>query len=406
MSFVQGGVCAPKGFYASGVMCGIRPNPSKNDLAVIASDSSCTCAGLFTQNQVKAAPVLLDMETIKYGKARAIIANSGIANACAENCEINAEEMQRIGARELGLDVNEVLVCSTGVIGQPLNMYALEKGIPAAVKRLERSAEASDNAATAIMTTDTRKKEQAVEVIIGGRTVRLGAICKGSGMIHPNMGTMLCFATTDCAISSEMLKKALKKVCDLTFNRITVDGDTSTNDSFLILANGLAGNEPIVKEDEDYYQFVDALYSVCYDLARRMAADGEGARHLIACIVRGAATEKDAETISKSVLSSSLTKTAIFGNDANWGRVLAAMGYSGVEFDPNGVDIAFGSANGEILVCKDGHGLNFDEELATMILSEPDVAIICRMSEGAAEATCWGCDLTYDYVRINGDYRS
>ena len=406
MSFIEGGVCAPKGFQASGVKCGIRPNPVKNDLAVVASDEACTCAGVFTKNVVKAAPVLLDMETVKMGKARAIIANSGIANACAEDCEVNAQKMQQLGAGALGLSCDEVLVCSTGIIGQRLNIEAIEEGLPGAVEKLSHSPEGSASAAEAIMTTDTVRKEQATEVLIGGVPVRIGAIVKGSGMIHPNMGTMLCFATTDCAISREMLDSALRKACNISFNRISVDGDMSTNDTFLILANGMAGNPVITAEGEDFDRFVAALQSVSCDLARRMAADGEGAKHLITCTVTGAASEADAETLAKSVISSSLTKAAIFGNDANWGRVLAAMGYSGVQFDPDGVDISCRSVGGEILVCQKGHGLEFDEELAARILTQDEVEILCEMTEGDGEATCWGCDLTYDYVKINGDYRS
>ena len=301
MSFIEGGVCAPKGFQASGVKCGIRPNPVKNDLAVVASDEACTCAGVFTKNVVKAAPVLLDMETVKMGKARAIIANSGIANACAEDCEVNAQKMQQLGAGALGLSCDEVLVCSTGIIGQRLNIEAIEEGLPGAVEKLSHSPEGSASAAEAIMTTDTVRKEQATEVLIGGVPVRIGAIVKGSGMIHPNMGTMLCFATTDCAISREMLDSALRKACNISFNRISVDGDMSTNDTFLILANGMAGNPVITAEGEDFDRFVAALQSVSCDLARRMAADGEGAKHLITCTVTGAASEADAETLAKSV---------------------------------------------------------------------------------------------------------
>ena len=407
MNFIEGGVCAPQGFKASGVICGIRPNPQKNDLGLVASDGPCTSAGVFTKNQVKAAPVLLDMETVKYGVSRAIIANSGIANACAEDCEINAKKMQQLCAKELDLKEEEVLVCSTGIIGQRLNIEAIEKGLPELVHSLSSSAEGSDAAARAIMTTDTVKKEQAVEIEIQGIPVKIGAITKGSGMIHPNMGTMLCFATTDCAISAKMLQKALKSACDVSFNRISVDGDTSTNDSFLIMANGYAGNPEITEEDEAFDRFVEALTAVSQDLARRMAADGEGAKHLITCTVDGADSEKDAETLAKSVISSSLTKAAIFGNDANWGRVLAAMGYSGVAFDPNHVDISFRSKEGVILVCEKGHGLVFDEELATKILAQEEVEILCSIQgNGTGKATCWGCDLTYDYVQINGDYRS
>lgn len=406
MAFCEGGVTVPKGFKASGVHCGVRPNRKKNDLALIVSDVPCAAAGLFTKNKVKADPVILDKETIKDGKGQMIIANSGIANACAPHGMENAKAMQKMAAEALHIDPSLVFVGSTGVIGQVLPIDKIASGIPEAVKALTYGPEGSDEAAHAIMTTDTKKKELAIQVLINGKTVTIGGISKGSGMIHPNLGTMLCYLTTDVNISSGMLKKALKKVCDKTFNRISVDGDTSTNDSLIILANGLAENQEIVSEDENFDNFVQALRILCTELARRMAADGEGAKHLITCTVKGADSEEDAETLSKSVIGSTLTKAAIFGCDANWGRVLCALGYSGVDFDPDKVDIAFESKAGNVPVCKDGRGLDFDEDLASKVLHEPEVIIDVDMHEGNSSATCWGCDITYDYIKINGDYRT
>ena len=295
---------------------------------------------------------------------------------------------------------------STGVIGQTLNVKVIEDGMPELYGALAASAEASDAAAHAIMTTDTEKKEAAVETVIGGKVVRMGGIAKGSGMIHPNMGTMLCFLTTDCAISPQMIKTALLETVQVSFNRISVDGDTSTNDSCIVLANGLAGNAVITEKGEDYAAFLEALQALCTELAKKMASDGEGAKHLITCTVKDAADEAQAETISKSVISSTLTKAAIFGADANWGRVLCAMGYSGADFDPEKVDVHFTSAAGDIAVCEKGRGLDFDEELAKKILTEHDIEINITMGEGDAACTCWGCDITYDYIKINGDYRT
>ncbi|MBR6521595.1 MAG: bifunctional glutamate N-acetyltransferase/amino-acid acetyltransferase ArgJ [Oscillospiraceae bacterium] len=406
MKYIDGGVCAAKGFKAAGVFCGVKANssPSKKDLALIYSEIPCAAAGIFTKNQVKAAPVLLDMELIKDGVAQAIVANSKNANACAPDGMENAKRMCQAAANALNIPAENVMVSSTGVIGQRLNIEAIEKGIPMAVEQL--SYDGSDAAANAIMTTDTVKKEFACELEIGGKLIHIGGIAKGSGMIHPNMGTMLCYITTDCAISAAMLKKALLDANKLSFNRISVDGDTSTNDSCIVLANGLAGNAEITAEGTDYDAFFEAFLAICTALARSMAADGEGAKHLITCVVKGAASVNQAETIGKSVIGSALTKSAIFGCDANWGRVLAAMGYSGETFDPEKVNVSFASTAGSILVCKDGRGVDFDEELATKILSESEVIIDILMAEGSCEATCWGCDLTYDYVRINGDYRT
>ena len=309
-------------------------------------------------------------------------------------------------AKAVGCEVEDVLVSSTGVIGQRINVELIENGVPALAALLDHSEAASTAAAQAIMTTDTVKKEIAVETEVGGKKVVMGGIAKGSGMIHPNMGTMLCFLTTDCAISPEMIKTALLETVNVSFNRISVDGDTSTNDSCMVLANGMAGNAPITEKGPDYEAFVTALKALCTQLAREMASDGEGAKHLITCTVKGAKSEQAAETIGKSVISSTLTKAAIFGADANWGRVLCAMGYSGEDFDPDKVDVHFTSAAGDIAVCEQGRGLNFDEDLAKKILTEHDVEINITMGEGAGECTCWGCDITYDYIKINGDYRT
>ena len=407
MNFVEGGVCAAQGFRAAGIHVGVKTHATwKKDLALIVSDVDCAAAAVFTKNVVKAAPILVDKAHLTDGKARAIVANSGNANACAPQGEENAEKMCAAAAAAIGCKPEDVLVSSTGVIGQTLKVGVIEEGMPALYAALEHSEAASDAAAHAIMTTDTVKKEAAVETVIGGKTVRMGGIAKGSGMIHPNMGTMLCFLTTDCAISPAMIRAALKEVVCKTFNRISVDGDTSTNDSCIVLANGLAGNVEITEQGADYRAFTEALMTLCTELARKMAADGEGAKHLITCTVTGAADEKTAETVARSVISSTLTKAAIFGADANWGRVLCAMGYSGAEFDPETVDVSFASAAGDIAVCEKGRGLPFDEDLAKKILTEHDVEIRISMGTGAGTATCWGCDITYDYIKINGDYRT
>ena len=407
MNFIEGGVCAAQGFRAAGIHVGVKTHAAwKKDVALIVSDVDCAAAAVFTKNVVKAAPIHVDKAHLADGKARAIIANSGNANACAPHGEENAEKMCAAAAKAIGCKPEDILVSSTGVIGQTINVQAIEEGVPALYAALERSNEASDAAAHAIMTTDTVKKEVAVETTVGGKTVRMGGIAKGSGMIHPNMGTMLCFLTTDCAISPEMIKTALLETVGVTFNRISVDGDTSTNDTCCVLANGLAGNEMITAKGPDYDAFLEALRALCTALAKKMAADGEGAKHLITCTVSGAADEATAETVSKSVISSTLTKAAIFGADANWGRVLCAMGYSGAEFDPEQVDVHFASSAGDIAVCAKGRGLDFDEELAKKILTEHDVEIRITMGEGDAECTCWGCDITYDYIKINGDYRT
>ena len=407
VSWIDGGVCAAQGFRAAGLHVGVKThNVNKKDVALIVSDADCAAAAVFTTNVVKAAPIHVTKAHLANGRARAVVANSGNANACAPLGEENAKRMCAAAAKAIGCGAEDVLVCSTGVIGQTLRVNVIEEGMEELASLLERSGAASDAAAHAIMTTDTVKKEAAVETTVGGKTVRIGGIAKGSGMIHPNMGTMLCFITTDCAISPEMIREALVDTAHVSFNRISVDGDTSTNDTCLVLANGLAGNETITGEGEDYAAFLEALKALCVRLARMMAKDGEGARHLITCTVSGAKDEESAQTIAKSVISSTLTKAAIFGCDANWGRVLCAMGYSGEEFDPDKVDVAFASAAGEIPVCRQGRGLDFDEDLAKRILTEDEVEIRVRMGEGDAACTCWGCDITYDYIKINGDYRT
>ena len=407
MNFIEGGVCAAKGFKASGVHVGVKTHADwKKDVALIVSETPCAAAGVFTRNVVKAAPIRIDLEHLKNGVARAIIANSGNANACAPHGEEYAERMCAAAAKVIGCAPDDVLVSSTGVIGQTINIDAIEGGVQNLYDALASTVEASDAAAHAIMTTDTVKKEAAVETVIDGKAVRVGGIAKGSGMIHPNMGTMLCFITTDCAISSDMIRAALLETAEISFNRISVDGDTSTNDSCMVLANGLADNEEITERGPAYAAFLEALQALCVKLARDMASDGEGAKHLITCTVRGAKSVKSAETISKSVISSTLMKAAIFGADANWGRALCAMGYSGETFNPEKVNVAFASAAGEIDVCANGRGLDFDEDKAKAILTEHDIEIRIAMGEGDASCTCWGCDITYDYIKINGDYRT
>lgn len=406
MKEVFGGVCAPEGFTASGIHCGIKPtsNPARKDLALIKSDVPCNAAGMFTTNNVKAAPVKLDIEHLKDGRAQAIVANSYIANACAPEGMETAELTAETAGKALEIPVEDIIVSSTGVIGTRLNVEAIISGFPELVASLSKYG--SEAAAQAIMTTDTVRKELSYEFTLDGKTAHIGAITKGSGMIHPHMGTMLCYITTDAAISSGMLKEALKSAVNISFNRISVDGDMSTNDTCVILANGLAGNTEIKEKNGDYDNFLEVLKTLTVNLAKIMAKDGEGAEHLITCTVENAVTEKDAETLAKSVINSTLTKTAIFGKDANWGRVLCALGYSGVPFDTEKTDIFFKSKAGTVKVCENGHGLTFDEDLAKRILSEEEIIILADLKEGNASATCWGCDLTYEYVKINGDYRT
>lgn len=405
MKYIDGGVCAPKGFKASGIHCGVKTkNQEKKDVALIVSECDCAAAAVYTKNIVKAAPLLVTKKHLTNGKARALIANSGNANASSPYAEENALKMCEAASKALDIPVEDIIVASTGVIGQALNISVIEDGIPALASAL--NTKGSSDAAEAIMTTDMVKKEFAAQCLIGGETVRMGAIAKGSGMIHPNMGTLLCFITTDAAISHKMLQKALLDAVRISFNRVSVDGDTSTNDMCSIMANGMAGNPEISYENADYEAFAAVLGELCVSLARSIAADGEGAEHLITCAVKGAADENSAETIGKAVISSSLTKAAVFGADANWGRVLCAMGYSGEVFDPEKVAIAFSSEAGNVPVCAKGRGLPFDEGLAKKILVEKEVTIEIAMGEGGGECTCWGCDLTYDYVKINGDYRT
>ena len=408
MKQIPGGICAAKGFAAAGLRAGIKPSSpaDKNDLGLLVSEVPCAAAGVFTTNRVKASPVLLDREQLKDGSAQALIVNSSIANACAPEGDAVCRREVELVSGAADVKASDVLVSSTGVIGLRLNVEAIEAALPELVAQLDHSPEASDALARAIMTTDTVKKEIAFEFEVGGKTAHIGGISKGSGMIHPQMGTMLCYLTTDAAVSAEMLDKALRDAVGKTFNRISVDGDMSTNDTCIVLANGLAGNGCIAAEGADYEAFRDAMYAVCLYLCRLMAKDGEGATHLMTCTVSGASDEAAAETLAKSVINSSLTKAAIFGADANWGRVLCALGYAGVPFDPEQVRIAFASDKGEVVVCENGRGVDFSEERAKEILLEEEVIIRVDLSEGSGEATCWGCDLTYDYVKINGDYRT
>lgn len=402
MKIIDGGVCAAKGFKAGAIRCGIRKSQTKKDLAMILSDCECSAAAVYTTNRVKAAPILLTMDNLSNGKARAVIVNSGNANACAPFGIENARREAMAAARALHVAMEDVVVASTGVIGQTLSVECIEEHAGS----MEMKYGNSMAAAEAIMTTDTKVKTIAVEFEADGKTCHIGGICKGSGMIHPNMGTMLSFITTDCAISSEMLDKALKADVKKTFNRVTVDGDTSTNNMCCILANGMAGNLPVEQEGPDYDAFCAALHMVTEDLARKIAADGEGASKLMTCTVSGALDEDTAEQLCKSICSSSLVKAAIFGSDANWGRVLCAMGYSGAAFNTEEVTVEFASKAGTVTVCEKGRGLDFNEELAKEILDQEEVEINVTLQEGSGNVTCWGCDLTYDYVKINGDYRT
>ncbi len=406
MKYVNGGVSAPIGFRSAGVHCGVKEgqSPDKNDLALIVSDCPCAVAAVYTRNQVKAAPIYVSMEHLKDGKARGIVANSGNANACAPNGLEHAKHITQAAAAATGLQAEDFAVASTGVIGVEINVDVIVDGMPRAAAALSKDGSAA--AANAILTTDLVEKELAVSIEVGGKTVTLGAIAKGSGMIHPNMGTMLCFTCTDAVIDQALLQKTLAKVANKTFNRITVDGDSSTNDTCFVLANGMAENAPIVEGTEDYETFYEALYTIYEYEAKKIAGDGEGATHLVACTVDHALTEDKAEAMAKAVVGSALVKAAMFGADANWGRVLCAIGYSGAEFDPTAVSVRFSSSVGEVLVCENGAGVVFDEDLAKNILSERDVNILVSMQEGEESATCWGCDLSYDYVKINGDYRS
>ena len=404
MKLINGGVTAARGFKASGIHCGIRRNTSKNDLSLIMSDVPCSAAAVYTTNLVKGAPLTVTKAHIKDGRAQAVICNSGNANTCnADGIEI-AEGMAQLVAEKTAISASDVVVASTGVIGQPLSLEPIQNGMDELVAKL--SDDGSHEAALGIMTTDTIAKEVAVEFTCGGKICRIGGIAKGSGMIHPNMATMLVFITTDCAIASELLQKALSGDIQNTFNMISIDGDTSTNDMVTVLANGLAGNAEITSEGEDYSTFMKALNTVTVALCRMIAGDGEGATKLLECKVSGAKTLDIAKTVAKSVICSSLLKAAMFGADANWGRVLCAIGYSGAAVDVDRIDVSFKSDKGEIAVCKNGAGIAFSEEIAKEILLEKEIEIMVALNDGDCGSTAWGCDLTYDYVKINGDYRT
>ena len=404
MKLISGGVCAAKGFTANGIHCGIRKNRTKRDLSLIYSQVPASAAAVYTTNLVKGAPLIVTKQHLANGIAQAVICNSGNANTCNANGAEIAQQTCALLADAMKIKADDVVVASTGVIGLPLDIAPIAAGIPALTAGLSETG--SEDAAEGIMTTDTVKKEVAVEFTLGGKTCRIGGIAKGSGMIHPNMATMLVFITTDAAIAPDMLQKALS--CDIadTFNMVSVDGDTSTNDMVTVLANGMAGNDPITADGEDFRTFMKALNTVTVHLCRCIAGDGEGATKLLECKVTGAADLQTAKTVAKSVICSSLTKAAMFGADANWGRILCAIGYSGADVDVNKIDVSFKSAAGEIAVCKNGAGIDFSEEIAKQILLEKEIEILVELNSGAAASTAWGCDLTYDYVKINGDYRT
>lgn len=403
MEIIGGGVCAAKGFKANGIHCGIRKNKTKRDIALIVSEKTANAAAVYTTNLVKGAPLLVTKEHLADGKAKAVICNSGNANTCNADGIEKAEAMSEIAANALGIKADDVVIASTGVIGLPLDVAPIADGIGELVSGL---GDHSDLAAEGIMTTDTKKKEVAVSFMIGDRECRIGGIAKGSGMIHPNMATMLVFITTDCAISSEMLSEALSTDIQSTFNMVSVDGDTSTNDMVVVLANGEAGNSEITEKNADFEVFMQALNTVTVHLCKSIAGDGEGATKMIECSVIGAKSDACAKTVAKSVICSSLVKAAMFGADANWGRILCALGYSGADVDISKVGVAFSSDAGRITVCKNGAGVEFSEDDAKKILLEHEITIEIDLNDGAGGAVAWGCDLTYDYVRINGDYRT
>ena len=403
MKFTEGGVCAAKGFSANGIHCGIRKNKTKRDLSLIYSEVMCDASAVYTTNLVKGAPITVNKEHLKNYKAQAIVCNSGNANTCNANGVEVSKQMAEVTAKALGINCEDVLVGSTGVIGLPMDIEPIQNGIDELVGGLgNKSSEANEG----IMTTDTVKKEVAVSFEIDGKECKIGGIAKGSGMIHPNMATMLVFITTDCAIEGNMLQKALSTDIKNTFNMVSIDGDTSTNDMVIVLANGMAGNKKIDTDGEDFNKFMKALNTVTVNLCRMIGADGEGATKLLECTVEGAKSEENAKISAKAVICSSLVKSAMFGSDANWGRVLCAVGYSGADVDVNKVDLWFKSKKGEILVCKNGAGVDFSEELAKEILLENEIEIKLNFNDGDGFATAWGCDLTYDYVKINGDYRT
>lgn len=405
MKYIDGGVCAPKGFLASGVHCGIRSkNKDKKDLALIVSEEMCTAAAVYTQNKVKGAPIAVTKEHLRDGKAKAIICNSGNANTCAPNGVEIARKTCNLAAEHVGVAPTDIIVCSTGVIGEELLMEPFERGMKPLAEAL--SAEGGTMAAEAIMTTDTVSKECAVEFELDGKTCRIGATAKGSGMINPNMATMLSFITTDAAISSQMLQQALSEDIKDSYNQISVDGDTSTNDTVAIMANGLCGNREITGDGEAFDTFRKALNMVTEVLAKKLAADGEGATKLIECQVTGAPDKETARILSKSVISSDLLKSAMFGEDANWGRVLCALGYAQADFSADNIDVEMGSKHGRIKVCEHSALYPHSEEAAAEILAEKEIKIYVNLNQGQEKAAAWGCDLTYDYVKINGDYRS
>ena len=405
-TYIEGGVCAAKGFKANGLNCGLNPVKEKFDLGLVVSDEVCSAAGVYTQNKVKAAPVRVTKAHIEAngGRAQAVIANSKNANACNADGNEKAEAMCALAAKELGIDKSMVLVASTGVIGQPLPIEPIENNIKALADGL--TYDGGGRAAYAIMTTDTVQKEIAVEFELCGVKCRLGGMAKGSGMIHPNMATTLNFITTDASVSSEMLQKALSDIVKVTYNCLSVDGDTSTNDMVIMLSNGLAGNAEVNAEGAEYDVFKQALYIVMMNLTRMLAADGEGASKLLECTVSDAPDLDTAIIVAKTIIRSPLTKCAMFGEDANWGRILCAIGYSEAEFDINKIAVELASDAGSVKVCEDGHGIPFSEEEAARVLHEKEIYINVSMGCGSAEAKAWGCDLTYDYVKINGDYRS
>ena len=404
MKYIEGGVTAAKGFTASGIHCGIRKNQSKKDLAMIKSEVKAAAAAVYTQNKVYGAPITVTRNNIADGYAQAVIVNSGNANTCNSDGVEKAEMMCDIASKALSVDKNDVIGASTGVIGMSLDVTPIATSAEKLASQM--TADGGNDAAYAIMTTDTIPKECAVEFEIGGKIVTLGACCKGSGMIHPNMATMLCFATTDCAISPAMLQKALSDIVKDTFNMISVDGDTSTNDMVCVMANGFAENEMIAEENEDFEIFKAALKEVSVKLSRLIACDGEGAQRLLECTVKSAPDEITAKKIAKSIICSSLVKTALFGADANWGRILCAIGYTEGDFAIDTIDVYLSSCKGEVKVCENGFGIEFSEEKAKEILLESEIVLTVIMNQGEFDATAWGCDLTYDYVKINGDYRT
>ncbi len=404
MKIIESGVTAATGFKAASVHCGIRKNTEKNDLSLIVSEKRCTAAAVYTRNLVKGAPLIVTKDHLSDGYAQAIICNSGNANTCNANGIEIAERMSALCAEKLGLEVDDIVVASTGVIGQPLDIAPIERGIGPLVGALSEDGSAS--AALGIMTTDTKPKEIAVEFTLSGRTCRIGGIAKGSGMIHPDMATMLVFITSDVCISREMLQRALSSDIESSFNMLSVDGDTSTNDMVTVLCNGMAENAQITEEGDEFKTFMKALNTVTVALCRMIASDGEGATKLLECRVSGAKDLQTAKTVAKSVICSSLLKAAMFGADANWGRVLCAIGYSSADVDIDRIDVRFRSDKGEILVCENGAGVDFSEEKAKEILLEDEIEILIDLKSGEYQSTAWGCDLTYDYVRINGDYRT